>query len=194
MGDSLQQSGGYHFMTRAFLRLAVCCLALPSGILFAQDASSGPVQATPRVVPALTPVRIEILEAQGSAISKPDAHFPIRLVDPVLLDGKTIIPAGATGEGEVVHAKKSSMSGGPGELILAARWLDVNGHQVRLRSMHLSENGKSSIKDVNRIMIASAATVPVAAMLGWFMKGKEVVVPSGTYAEAKLAADFSVEP
>lgn len=179
-------------MTKAFLRLAVCCSALSSGILSAQ--SPAPVQVAPRIVPALTLVRIEILETQGSALSKPDAHFPIRLVDPVQIDGKTVIAAGVMGEGEVVHAKRSSMSGGPGELILAARWLDVNGRKVGLRSMHISESGKSAIKDVNRVLFASAATVPVAAAIGWFMTGKEVVVPSGTHAEAKLAADFTVEP
>lgn len=182
-------------MIRLFLRSAACGLALFSCHLFAQEVPNEAVPVTnAKVIAALTPVRIEILEAQGSAISKPDAHFPIRLADPIVMDGKTIIAAGALGEGEVVHAKKSSMSGGPGELILAARWIDVNGQHLRLRSMHLAENGKSGIKDVNRIMIASAATVPIAAMAGWFMKGKEVVVPSGTIAEAKVAADFSVAP
>lgn len=182
-------------MIRLFLRSAACGLALFSCHLFAQEVPNGAVPVTnAKVIAALTPVRIEILEAQGSAISKPDAHFPIRLADPIVMDGKTIIAAGALGEGEVVHAKKSSMSGGPGELILAARWIDVNGQHLRLRSMHMAENGKSGIKDVNRIMIASAATVPIAAMAGWFMKGKEVVIPSGTIAEAKVAADFSVAP
>jgi hypothetical protein len=174
--------------------VAACCVALASGLALAQEPAPQTASSAVRLIPALTPVHIEIVDAVGSAISKPDSHFVIRLADPIMLNGKELVPAGAKGEGEVVHAKKSTISGGPGELILAARWLDVNGHQLKLRSLHFAQNGQSAIKNVNRMMMASAATVPAAAVIGWFVTGKEVVIPSGTIAEAKVAADFTIEP
>ncbi|MEO0063543.1 MAG: hypothetical protein RLZZ08_2103, partial [Pseudomonadota bacterium] len=78
-----------------------------------------PVAAQPAAIPALTPVSVEILADLGSNTSVSGARFPIRLAAPLVVDGVAVVPAGATGEGEVVHAKKSSGMGAAGELVLA---------------------------------------------------------------------------
>lgn len=175
-----------------FSGIAGGCLLLCPISVWAQDQPNPAVVAP--TIPALTPVHLEIMTAQGSAISKPDSRFPIRLVEPIMLNDREVVPAGTMGEGEVVHAKKASASGGPGELILAARWLDVKGRQLKLRSLHIAQTGSSAIKDVNRASMAAAATVPAVAVIGLFVTGKEIVIPAGTLAEAKVAADFAVQP
>lgn len=165
-----------------------------SGALSLQsDGSVAPVGEGRTVqIPKLTPVLVEILNPLGSATSASLQTFPIRLAAPVEVDGKVVLPAGLTGTGEVVHAKKAGGSGAPGELVLAARFLDVDGRQLRLRSMNLSRTGEGKIRTVNDLNIAAAVTVPAVALVGFLIKGADVEVPAGSLAEAKLAQDFEV--
>lgn len=153
---------------------------------------SEPARGT--VIPALTPVRIEVLAALGSKTSKSLDSFPIRLVEPIIIDGKEVVPAGTTGMGEVVHAKKSGGMGAAGELVLAARFLEVGVAKLPLRSMKLARAGDSSIETVNAINVASAASFIPVSVIGFFITGGQVVVPEGTIAEAKTAADFEIAP
>jgi hypothetical protein len=143
-------------------------------------------------IPALTPVKVEVLATLGSKTSKTGDTFPIRLAEPIVIDGMDAIPAGTTGMGEVVHAKKSGGSGAAGELVLAARYLDVGGERLRLRSMHLSPNGRSNIDTVQALNVASAAAMPALSLIGFFITGGQATVPKGTIADAKTAAAFTL--
>lgn len=145
-------------------------------------------------VPALTPVRVEVLATLSSKISKSGDTFPIRLAAPIVVDGHEVIPAGSTGIGEVVHAKKSGGSGAGGELVLAARYFEVGGRHLRLRSFHLAPEGKSNINTVNAINVASAAAVPGVALIGFLITGHQATVAEGTVAEAKTAEAFTIAP
>lgn len=162
--------------------------ALLPGLVRAEDGlqPSGQVAA----VPALTPVRLEILADLGSKTSKTGETFPLRLAQPILINGNEVVAAGAAGMGEVVWAKKSGGSGSSGELVLAARWLDVNGVRVRLRSMHLALAGEDRMGTVNTLNVATAATVPAVSLIGFFITGRQTAVPKGTLADAKTAEPF----
>lgn len=158
----------------------------------------GPVDTL--AVPALTPVTIEILTELGSAASTSLARFPIRLVKPIVIDGRVAVPAGVTGEGEVVHAKKAGGVGMAGELVVAARWLDVDGKRLALRSMRVGsddgptgggQSGKDQNGSVNALIGASTLAAPVS-LLGYFIKGRNIVLPAGTLAVAKTATEFAL--
>lgn len=142
-------------------------------------------------IPALTPVRIEIRATVGSAISKSGDSFPIRLAEPIVIDGKEVVAAGTTGVGEVVHAKKSGGSGAAGELVLAARYLDIDGRRIRLRSMALSSNGKSAVDTAHVLGVAGGG---IGALVGFLIKGGKTTVESGTVTTAKTAEAFSIAP
>ncbi len=91
----------------------------------ATETPSADIPATPsNAVPLRTVVEIEILQALASKTSKGGDKFPIRLSRPLVWEGRTVLPAGLTGEGEVVHAAKARAMGKAGELVLAARYLD----------------------------------------------------------------------
>lgn len=143
-------------------------------------------------IPALTVVELVIDADLGSKTSHSGETFPIALHRPLVIDGREVLPAGTTGRGEVVWAKKSGGSGSSGELVLAARYLDVDGRRLRLRSMHLAEVGQDKFNTVNAINIATAATVPVASIVGFFLSGKQAFVTKGTIAAAKTAEDFNL--
>ena len=87
--------------------------------------------------------------------------------------------------GEVVHAKKAGGSGAPGELVLAARYVDVNGRRLGLRSMHLSAVGQ----DHRGIVVAASVAVSAFALL---VRGGETTITAGARAEAKTAEAFEL--
>lgn len=153
-------------------------------------SSTNAAPACQHAIPALTPIVVETLVDLGSAVSRSLDTFPIRLAEPVVVDGHEVLPAGSTGEGEVVHAKKSGGSGTPGELVLAARWLDACGTRLRLRSMHVALAGQGAVATVNAINAGAAlAPVPIG-LVGFAIRGRNVLYPAGTRATAKIAVRF----
>lgn len=133
-----------------------------------------------KCIPALTVVTVKIGATLGSKLSVSGQAFPITLAEPITVDGQQLIPAGVTGMGEVVHAKKTGVGVG-GELVLAARYLDFNGQQIKLRSMQVGGKGK----DNQALTFAVGATVGLPAL---FIRGKHIEVPEGSLATAKIAA------
>jgi hypothetical protein len=164
--------------------LTLCLTVLAGSAAHAQDA---PVAPTPTVViPALTPVELEIMADLSSRTAKSGQLFPLRLAEPVVIDGRVLIPAGALGEGEVLDAKRAGMGGSGGILTLIAHTITVNGRTLRLRSMHLAQNGA----DHRTAAFVTSQFVPIA---GLFVTGGQTQVASGTRAEAKTAEDFAFE-
>ncbi|MBC2664978.1 hypothetical protein H7F51_05580 [Novosphingobium flavum] len=152
-----------------------------------------PVPSGP-AIPALTPLVLRFEAEMSSQTSKTGEHFPISLAEPVLLDGKVVVPAGALGEGEVIHAKKSGGSGAAGELVLAARWLDVNGRHLRLRSLKAAVAGKDAIHQVDALNAASVMAPLPIGLLGFAISGAKAVYAKGSLATAKTAEAFAIEP
>lgn len=144
-------------------------------------------------IPALTPVRIEILATLSSKISKTADTFPIRLAQPIHIGERDVVPAGATGLGEVIHAKKSGGSGAAGELVLAARYIEVNGQHLRLRSLRLAMKGHSKVGTVDAINVGSAASLLPIGLIGLFITGGQATVPQGMIADAKTAEAFTID-
>jgi hypothetical protein len=145
-------------------------------------------------IPSLTVIELEIDQPLGSKISKSGQMFALHLRKAIVVDGKELVPAGTTGQGEVVHAKKGGGSGAPGELVLAARYLDVGGRRLPLRSFHVSGVGSDKITAVNTLAVASAVSPVPVALLGFFMTGGETNFAKGVVAGAKTAAEFTIDP
>lgn len=175
----------------------VSSLIIPSA-LCAQDVvvTSAEGQArgrADRFIPALTPVTLRFEEEMSSQTSKTGARFAISLAEPITIDGAVVIPAGTTGEGEVIHAKKSGGGGSAGELVLAARWLDVKGRHLRLRSMRPGAGGRDAVGAVDAFNAAAVvAPVPIG-LLGFAMTGKGTVYAKGSPAAARTAEAFVLE-
>jgi len=164
----------------------------------AEAAAAEPAEAPALAcctVPARTPIEIEILDTINSKANHNGDHFAFRLAAPLTIDGHVVIPAGATGVGEVVHAERARFGGRAGELILAARYLDHGGRQIPLRTLRFGpQQGRDSTGTVNALGMAAAATVPALAMLGYLVAGGEVNVPAGTRASAQTSAELTLAP
>lgn len=141
--------------------------------------------AAGRCVPALTQLVISLDTPISSRTAKTGETFTFSLAEPILLNGEVVVPTGTKGSGEVVHAKGTGLGVG-GELVLAARTLDVNGKPVRLRSMKFGVVGK----DQQALAFAMAVTVGLPAL---FIRGKHIDIPQGALAGAKLAEDLILD-
>src|SRR5581483_9882504 len=81
----------------------------------------------PLVVPAGTVITVRLSQSVGSKISQPGQSFSATVAQPVAVEGKTVIPAGATASGTVVDAKPLGRFKGGAVLELKLDSVTVNG-------------------------------------------------------------------
>lgn len=149
--------------------------AMPTGTV-------GSVSAT-RSVPAGTLVAIRVDEDLSSQTSKRGDKFTISLMNDVWDGDHVAIPMGTKGVGEVIHAAGKGFGGRAGELIVTARYLEVDGQRVLLKNFKLAVAGADQ---ATAAMIATTA-VPIA---GLFVTGTSARIGVGQLAQAKLAESY----
>jgi hypothetical protein len=186
----------------AWLAVAGCALAQQAPALAPADASTMPPPVPPGMVgsspagdrlPAGTIVELELTEAVASSRNQRGDTFGLRVVEAISVNGRLVIPAGSLATGQVVHAAASSGGGKAGELLLAARTVDAQGKRLSLRGMRLGGAGQARTDAAIGMSAALAVAVPVLAPLALFVKGREIEIPAGTRAHAKLAQDVVLE-
>src|SRR5579871_3881771 len=91
------------------------------------------VQAKPIVIPAGTALTVRLDQAVGSKISHNGDSFSATVQDPVVVNGRTVIPADASAQGTVVEAAPLGRFKGGALLRLTLNSVTVNGkpHQVQ---------------------------------------------------------------
>ena len=100
--------------------------------------------AQPVVVPAGTVLTVRLTQAVGSKISNTGDSFSATLAQPVVVNGATVIPAGADAEGTVAEAAPLGRFKGGARLRLALNSVTVGGapRQVQTAAMSWAEKGK----------------------------------------------------
>ena len=156
--------------------------ALCAALLVAN--TSVPEAGEPALLPANTVLQLEMLDTVSSASSKRGDFFRMRVAQPLRLRERELVAAGTLAVGQVVHAQKAGAGGKGGELILAARYLEMPQGQVRLRSSF----GAAGADRFGSSLALSFAVGPLAL----FVKGKTVSLPAGSALSARVAADTLV--
>ncbi len=89
--------------------------------LAAEGAGEGPEPdpPTPRVLPAATRCKILLLDSVSASRSKPGDAVRARLLEPVLLDSRVILPAGSLFQGKVLRRTPPRWLSRAGSLYLA---------------------------------------------------------------------------
>jgi len=80
----------------------------------------------PIIVSAGTPLTIRLAEKLGSSASQPGQAFSATLDKDVIVDGQTVIPAGANVSGAVVSAKPAGRLEGEASLVLRLTSININ--------------------------------------------------------------------
>lgn len=138
-------------------------------------------------LPAGTLVDLEVVDVLNSSRQRRGDRFALRVIVPVLVDGHTLVPAGTAGVGEVVHAAAARGGGAAGELLIAARTLDVGGRTVALRGLTLGRTGQ------NNASLALGASVAIGPF-AMFIRGREIEIPASTEVQAKVATETTLPP
>lgn len=161
----------------------------------APAAAQAPVPPPCCSVPARTPVVIEITDTVNSKANHSRDAFAFRLAEPLMMAGRVLVPAGTPGVGEVVHAARARAMGKAGELILAARYLQLGETRIMLRSLRIgAQQGRDSSGSLTTMNVIAAGTVPALSLVAFVIAGGEVNVPAGTRAQAQTAAEITLAP
>lgn len=158
---------------------------VPAGAVVAMPAPEAPADI---LIPGGTEIVVEFADAQSSRTSQTGALVTLRLAEPIVIDGRTIVPAGALGGGEVIDAARSGMGGRQGKLIISGRFVEVNGQRVRIRGLRVFAAGEDNSREAVNTMIL----VPYVGFMGGFIQGGETEIPAGSRAEARIAVDVIV--
>jgi len=82
------------------------------------------------LIPAGTPLHVRLNEGVSASKSEPGTEFSATLSDPIVVNGKTLLPQGAHVVGRVVDAKESGRVKGRASLSLALTSIVRNGKTV----------------------------------------------------------------
>jgi hypothetical protein len=118
--------------------------AATSTRLGASPEKSSAEKSSPVVVPAGTVITVRLAQALGSKISQPGQAFAGTVVDPVQVNGKTVIPSGANATGTVMDAKPLGRFKGGAVLQIRLTGIAVNGldRPIETSSIVRSASGK----------------------------------------------------
>lgn len=141
----------------------------------------------PVTLPEYTPIHVTLDQAVASDQNRPGDRFDATVSEPVVIDGKAVIPQGARVEGVVVDAKRSGRLMGRARLQLALQTVEVNGQEYDVRTMSRTRIGGNH-KKRNAAWIgggaAGGALIGAAAAGG---KGALIGGPVGAGAGTAVA-------
>jgi hypothetical protein len=105
-----------------------------------------PPPPPPVVVAAGTNLTVRLVDSLSSKTSSPGDSFSATLEDPVVVDGNTVIPAGARAKGTVVDAKPLGRFKGGASLEVRLTSVTINGNPTSVQTAAVSRTEKGKGK------------------------------------------------
>ncbi len=141
-----------------------------SGSAMSNTAMSNmkPEAPKPLVVPAGTVLTVRLGQTVGSKISSAGQTFTATLASPVVVDGKTAIPTGATASGTVVDAKPLGRFKGGASLQLRLTSVTVGGAE---QSISTSSVVRTAAGKGKRTAIMAGGGAGLGALIGGLAGG-----------------------
>jgi hypothetical protein len=143
--------------------------------------------SNPVTLPEHTAIHVTLDQALATDQSKPGDHFDATVSEPVVIDGKTVIPQGAHTEGLVVDARQSGRLKGRARLQLALQTVAVNGQTYDVRTSSHPRIGRDHKKRNWEWIGGSAAGGAVIGALAGGGTGALIGGPVGAGAGATVA-------
>lgn len=145
--------------------------------------SSEPQRIEPLQIPDGTLIEIEAPYTINSMDFKPNDEISFRVVNPLKINGITVIEQGAAATARIEKAKRGGHFGKAGLLVWTVQTVTaVDGAQVPLRVESVRLRGDSKGAKVATGMIITGVLLwPIApvALLHGFKRGKDAFIPAG---------------
>lgn len=141
-------------------------------------------------LPAQTLVKIALVSTVDSGKVQVDDEVVYRVVEDVMVDGRVVVPAGASGKARVAEVTAAGRLGKDGRVVVDfGRISALDGNQIRLK---VDEKATQQ----NTLELAAGASMagiillgPVGLVGGYFVRGKDVKIEANTqfYVETERA-------
>src|SRR2546425_2499580 len=132
-----------HLTKRHYLMIGVALVLAAALTLSAATLRNS---TDPVMLPERTASRVTLDQALATNQSRPGDRFDATVSDPVVVNGKMVIPQGAHAEGLVVDARQSGRLMGRARLQLALQTVDVNGQNYDVRTFSHPRIGRDHKK------------------------------------------------
>ena len=148
-------------------------------------------------IPDGTLVEIEAPYTYSSMHFKPKDEISFRVVNPIKVNGITVIEQGATATGRIEKSKRGGHFGKAGLLLWTMESVTaVDGSQIPLRTTSVRLRGDSKgAKVATQMIITGALLWPIApvTLLHGFKRGKDAFIPAGKRYEVFIDAHPTVK-
>ncbi len=138
--------------------------------------------AKPVAVPAGTTLTVKLDEAVGSKISEDGQPFTATLANPIMVEGKEIIPKGSTVSGTVMDAKARGRFKGEGRLQLVLNSITVRGSDYDIETNTITKIAKGKGKRTAALVGGGAGAGAVIGALAGGGKGAAIGAAAGAGA------------
>lgn len=154
-------------------------------------------QPAVRRIPDGTPIDIEAPYTFRSIDFKPNDKISFRVVNPIKIDGVTLIEQGAVATGRIDRSKRGGHWGKAGLFVWTMQTVTaVDGSQIPVRALSVRLRGDSKGAKVATQMIITGALMPFiapVALLHGFKRGKDAFIPAGKRYSVFIEGDASVK-
>lgn len=162
-----------------------------------EPVAAKPSPSTIRI-PDGTPIEVEAPYTFRSMDFKPNDKISFRVVNPIKIDGVTLVEQGANATGRVERSKRGGHWGKAGLLVWTMQSVTaVDGMQIPVRPTSVRLRGDSKGAKVATQMIIMGALMPLiapVALLAGFKRGKDAFIPEGKRYSLFVDGDASVRP
>jgi hypothetical protein len=129
-----------------------------------------------------TPIRLMVLHEVSTRSAQAGDRFVLRVDEPVIVEGVTVIPVGAKAWGEVLAAQKSGHVGKAGKISARLLSVEVGGQQIPISG----ENKSAGESGVNQVALGALGLGPFAL----FARGNNAKLKAGDIFSAYFDADM----
>jgi len=131
-------------------------------------------------IPEGTGITVALDHELSSASAHKNDGFTATVAEPILVNGETVIPAGASVAGRVLDANRADSARDPGYLRVTLTTLHINGNELRISTSSLF--AKASSRDTNNL-------TPVGRTLPF----RDLVFASGRHLTFRLAEKVDLQ-
>jgi hypothetical protein len=133
-------------------------------------------------VPAGTQITIRMIDDVDSQVAQVGQTFRASVDEPVVLDGRTVIPQGADVVTKLVDMKDPSKLSGGGQLTLDLASVTINGRAVEVESQAVSQQGESKTGDSAKVIGGTAALGAIIGAIAGGGRGAAIGAVTGAGA------------